>query len=30
MSVELNVETGHERGLPSFITDLFGSGAEHG
>ena len=31
MSVELSVETGHERGLPSFITDLFGSsGAEHG
>ena len=25
MSVELNVDTGHERGLPSFITDLFGS-----
>ena len=27
MSVELNVDTGHERGLPSFITDLFGSSA---
>jgi membrane fusion protein (multidrug efflux system) len=26
MSVELNVDTGHERGLPSFVTDLFGSG----
>jgi membrane fusion protein (multidrug efflux system) len=25
MSVELNVDTGHERGLPSFITDLWGS-----
>jgi membrane fusion protein (multidrug efflux system) len=25
MSVELNVDTGRERGLPSFITDLFGS-----
>jgi len=25
MSVELSVDTGHERGLPSFITDLFGS-----
>jgi membrane fusion protein (multidrug efflux system) len=25
MSVELNVDTGHERGLPSFITDLLGS-----
>jgi membrane fusion protein (multidrug efflux system) len=25
MSVELNVDTGHARGLPSFITDLFGS-----
>lgn len=24
MSVELNVDTGHERGLPSLITDLFG------
>jgi membrane fusion protein, multidrug efflux system len=27
MSVELNVDTGHERGLPSFMTDLFGSSA---
>jgi membrane fusion protein (multidrug efflux system) len=25
MSVELNVDTGHERGLPNFMTDLFGS-----
>jgi len=25
MSVELNVDTGHERGLPSFIADLFSS-----
>jgi membrane fusion protein (multidrug efflux system) len=25
MSVEVNVDTGHERGLPTFITDLFGS-----
>jgi membrane fusion protein (multidrug efflux system) len=25
MSVELNVDTGHERGLPSFMTDLWGS-----
>jgi membrane fusion protein (multidrug efflux system) len=25
MSVELNVDTGHERGLPNFIADLFGS-----
>jgi membrane fusion protein, multidrug efflux system len=25
MSVELNVETGHERGLPSFLTGWFGS-----
>jgi membrane fusion protein (multidrug efflux system) len=25
MSVEVNVDTGHERGLPSFITDFFGS-----
>jgi membrane fusion protein (multidrug efflux system) len=25
MSAEVNVDTGHERGLPSFITDLFGS-----
>ncbi len=28
MSVEVNVDTGHERGLPSFITDLFGSSSE--
>jgi membrane fusion protein (multidrug efflux system) len=26
MSVELNVDTGHARGFPSFITGLFGSG----
>ena len=26
MSVEVNVDTGHARGFPSFITDLFGSG----
>jgi membrane fusion protein (multidrug efflux system) len=25
MSVELNVDTGHERGLPNFIADIFGS-----
>jgi len=25
MSVELSVDTGHERGLPSFLTGLFGS-----
>jgi membrane fusion protein (multidrug efflux system) len=25
MSVEVNVDTGHARGFPSFITDLFGS-----
>jgi membrane fusion protein, multidrug efflux system len=25
MSVEVSVYTGHERGLPNFITDLFGS-----
>src|ERR1700754_1860390 len=30
MSVEVNVDTGHARGLPSFITGLFGSGSEHG
>ena len=31
MSVEVNVDTGHERGLPGFITDLFGSSdLEHG
>src|SRR6266436_3167217 len=30
MSVEVSVDTGHERGLPSFITDLFGSSdSEH-
>jgi membrane fusion protein (multidrug efflux system) len=28
MSVELNVDTGHERGLPSFMTDLFGSSGD--
>jgi membrane fusion protein (multidrug efflux system) len=27
MSVEVNVETGHARGFPSFITDLFASGS---
>jgi membrane fusion protein, multidrug efflux system len=31
MSVEVSVDTGHERGLPSFITDLFGpSDSERG
>ena len=30
MSVEVNVDTGHARGFPSFITGLFGSGAERG
>ena len=25
MSVELNVDTGHERGLPGFLTGLLGS-----
>jgi membrane fusion protein (multidrug efflux system) len=31
MSVEVNVDTGHERGLPGFMTDLFGSSdLEHG
>src|SRR6267154_1290353 len=30
MSVELSVDTGHERGLPSFITDLFASSSEAG
>jgi membrane fusion protein (multidrug efflux system) len=31
MSVELRVDTGHERGLPTFISALFGSsGAESG
>src|SRR5712664_4191287 len=30
MSVELSVDTGHERGLPSFLTGWFGSsGADH-
>ena len=28
MSVEVDVETGHARGLPDFITDLFGSDRE--
>jgi membrane fusion protein (multidrug efflux system) len=27
MSVEVNVDTGHARGFPGFITGLFGSGA---
>jgi membrane fusion protein (multidrug efflux system) len=27
MSVEVNVDTGHPRGFPGFITGLFGSGA---
>jgi membrane fusion protein (multidrug efflux system) len=27
MSVEVNVDTGHARGFPSFITDLLGSGS---
>jgi membrane fusion protein (multidrug efflux system) len=27
MSVEVNVDTGHARGFPSFITDLFGPGS---
>jgi membrane fusion protein (multidrug efflux system) len=27
MSVEVNVDTRHARGFPSFITDLFGSGS---
>jgi membrane fusion protein (multidrug efflux system) len=26
MSVEVNVDTGHARGFPSFVTGLFGSG----
>jgi membrane fusion protein (multidrug efflux system) len=30
MSVEVNVDTGHARGLPGFLTGLFGSEAEHG
>jgi membrane fusion protein (multidrug efflux system) len=25
--VEVNVDTGHARGFPGFITDLFGSGS---
>src|SRR5712675_941150 len=28
MSVEVNVDTGHARGLPSFITDLFATPSE--
>src|SRR6202045_2925569 len=28
MSVEVNVATGHARGFPSFVTDLFGSRSE--
>jgi membrane fusion protein (multidrug efflux system) len=27
MSVEVNVDTGHARGFPNFITDLFGGGS---
>jgi membrane fusion protein, multidrug efflux system len=27
MSVEVNVDTGHARGFPNFITDLFGAGS---
>ena len=27
MSVEVNVDTGHARGFPSFLTDLLGSGS---
>jgi len=27
MSVEVNVDTGHSRGFPSFLTGLFGSGS---
>jgi membrane fusion protein (multidrug efflux system) len=27
MSVEVNVDTGHARGFPSFVTGLFGSGS---
>jgi membrane fusion protein, multidrug efflux system len=27
MSVEVNVDTGHARGFPGFITGLFGSGS---
>ncbi len=31
MSVEVNVDTGHPRGFPTFLTDLFGSsGANRG
>ncbi len=30
MSVEVSVDTGHERGLPSFITDLFATSSEAG
>jgi membrane fusion protein (multidrug efflux system) len=30
MSVEVNVDTGHARGFPRFITDLFDREAEHG
>ena len=30
MSVEVNVDTGHARGFPGFLTGLFGSGTEHG
>jgi membrane fusion protein (multidrug efflux system) len=31
MSVEVNVDTGHPRGFPTFLTDLFGSsGADRG
>ncbi len=31
MSVELSIDTGHERGFPSFLTGWFGaSGADHG
>jgi membrane fusion protein (multidrug efflux system) len=30
MSVEVNVDTGHARGFPGFLTGLFGSGNEHG
>jgi membrane fusion protein (multidrug efflux system) len=25
--VEVNVDTGHARGFPGFVTDLFGSGS---
>src|SRR5260370_2647344 len=27
MSVEVNVDTGHARGFPRFVTSLFGSGS---